>query len=259
MKVVFVNGNPENAAVWDLLCDELRGIDAVRLSLPGFGAPVPEGFGCAVADYRDWLIGRLEAIGEPVHLVGHDVGGSTVVSVAMKRPESLLSWVSDSLGVFHPDYVWHDLAQQWQTPGVGEESVAGLMGGSLEERAARMTARGIPEAVARRMAPAQGPEMGRAILAFYRSAAQPVMAELGRDLADAARRPGLAIIGTDDRFVGSEEMRRESAARAGAEPAVLRDIGHWWMVQDPARSARALTSFWAGRGQADSRGRAGSG
>ncbi|GAA2622139.1 alpha/beta hydrolase [Streptomyces axinellae] len=253
MRVVFVNGNPENAAVWDPLCDELRGIDAVRLSLPGFGAPVPEDFGCAVIEYRDWLVDRLEAIGEPVHLVGHDLGGSTVVSVAMKRPDLLRSWVSDSLGVFHPDYVWHDLAQQWQTPGVGEASVARLMGGSLEERADRMMARGIPRPVALRMAPAQGPEMGRAILAFYRSAAQPVMAELGRDLAEAARRPGLAIIPTEDPFGGSEAMRYESAAKAGAETAVLRDLGHWWMVQDPARGARVLTSFWAGCAKADSR------
>ncbi|MET9256635.1 alpha/beta hydrolase [Streptomyces sp. NPDC003717] len=250
--VVFVNGNPENAAVWDplhdALHDALRGPAAartVRLSPPGFGAPVPEGFGCTVAAYREWLVGRLERLGEPVHLVGHDVGGSAVVSVAMTRPDLLLSWVSDSLGVFHPDYEWHDLARGWQSPGAGEESVAALMGGSLAERAERMTARGFPRSLALRVAPAQGPEMGRAILAFYRSAAQPAMAELGRGLAAAARRPGLAVIGTEDHFVGSEAMRRESAARAGAGTAVLRGVGHWWMVQDPAGSARTLTSFWS--------------
>lgn len=69
------------------------------------------------------------------------------------------------------------------------------------------------------------------------------MAELGRNLPAAAARPGLAIIGTDDRFVGSQEMRRRSATRAGARAATLDGVGHWWMVQDPVRSARALTSF----------------
>jgi len=89
--------------------------------------------------------------------------------------------------------------------------------------------------------------MGQAILAFYRSARQPAMAELGRDLPAATARPGLAVIGTDDHFVGSQDMRRRSAARAGAQVAVLDGLGHWWMAQDPARAARVLTSFWAGQ------------
>jgi pimeloyl-ACP methyl ester carboxylesterase len=244
---VFVNGNPETAAIWDPLVAELGRTDVRRLSPPGFGSPIPDGFGCTVLDYRDWLVAELEALGEPVDLVGHDVGGSTVVSVAMTRPDLLRSWVSDSLGVFDPEYTWHELAQGWQTPGVGEDSVEQLMGGALEERVERMVGRGISRPIAVQLAAAQGPEMGRAILAFYRSAVQPVMAEQGQDLPAAAARPGLAIIPTEDHFVGSEEIRRRSAFRAGADVAVLHGLGHWWMVQDPARSARALTSFWAGR------------
>ena len=147
--------------------------------------------------------------------------------------------------MFDPDYVWHDLARRWQTPGVGEESVAALMGGTPDDRAERMIARGIPGAVAARLAAAQGPEMGRAILAFYRSAVQPTMAELGRGLSAAAASPGLAIIGTDDHFVGSIDLRRRSAARAGADVAVLDGLGHWWMVQDPVRAAGVLAAFWA--------------
>ncbi|MFD2419512.1 alpha/beta fold hydrolase [Amycolatopsis pigmentata] len=245
MITVFVNGNPETAAIWDPLCAELGRPDVLRLSPPGFGAPIPDGFGCTVSDYRDWLAAELETLGEPVDLVGHDVGGSTVVSVAMTRPDLLRTWVSDSLGVFDPDYVWHDLARQWQTPGAGEKSVAALMGGTLGERTERMVARGIARPVAAQLAAAQGSRMGQAILAFYRSAIQPAMAELGRNLPAAAARPGLAIIGTDDHFVGSQEMRRRSAARAGARVEILDGVGHWWMVQDPVRSARALTSFWA--------------
>lgn len=245
MTAVFVNGNPETAAIWDPLCAELDRTDVVRLSPPGFGAPIPDGFDCTVSAYRDWLVAELTALGEPVDLVGHDVGGSTVVSVAMARPDLLRTWVSDSLGVFDPDYVWHDLAQGWQTPGVGERSVAELLGGTLGERTERMVGRGIPRPVAERLAAAQGPVMGRAILAFYRSARHPVMADLGRNLPAAAARPGLAIIGTDDHFVGSPELRRRSAARAGARVEVFDGLGHWWMVQDPVRGARALGAFWA--------------
>ena len=247
MTVVLVNGNPESAAIWDLLGAELDRADVLRLSPPGFGAPVPDGFGGTLPAYRDWLVAELEAVGEPVDLVGHDIGGSTVVSVAMSRPDLLRTWVSDSLGVFDPDYAWHDLAQQWQTPGTGEQSVADLLGGTLGDRTERMVGLGIDRRVATQVAAAQGPEMGQAILAFYRSAVQPALAELGRGLPAAAARPGLAIVGTADHFVGSVDMRRRAAARAGAEVALLDGVGHWWMVQDPVRSAHVLGSFWSGR------------
>jgi pimeloyl-ACP methyl ester carboxylesterase len=243
---VLVNGNPESSAIWGPLVASLERPDVVRLSPPGFGAPLPDGFDGTPAAYRDWLILALERLGGQVDLVGHDVGGSTVVAVAMARPDLLRSWVSDSLGVFDPAYEWHDLARQWQTPGVGEASVAALLGGSPADRVDRMAALGIPPAVGRDIAELQGPEMGRAILALYRAAAQPVMADLGRDLEAAAARPGLAVIGTEDHFVGSVELRRRSAARAGARTEVLDGLGHYWMVQDPARSARILTAFWAG-------------
>lgn len=111
MPAVFVNGNPESAAIWELLLAELDRSDVLRLSPPGFGAAVPDGFDCTVQAYQDWLATELEALGEPVDIVGHDVGGSTVVSVAMARPDLLRTWASDSLGVFDPDYAWHDLAR----------------------------------------------------------------------------------------------------------------------------------------------------
>lgn len=245
MTVVFVNGNPENAAIWDPLCAELDRTDVLRLSPPGFGAPIPDGFACTVPAYRDWLVAELESRGEPVDLVGHDIGGSTVLSVAMTRPDLLRTWVSDSLGVFDPDYVWHDLAQQWQTPEIGEKTVAALINSTHDERTERLVANGITRSIAAKLAATQGPELGQAILAFYRSARQPVLAELGRNLPAAAARPGLAIIGADDHFVGSVEMRRRSAGKAGADVAVLDGVGHWWMVQDPVRSARILAAFWA--------------
>jgi pimeloyl-ACP methyl ester carboxylesterase len=246
MTAVFVHGNPETSAVWGPLLAELGRDDAVCLSPPGFGAPLPDGFGATVGEYRDWLVGELEALGGPVDLVGHDWGGGHVVNVAMTRPDLLRSWVSDILGVFDPDYVWHPLAQIWQQDGPGEELVERMMSGPLADRAARLGERGITPAVAEQLAAAQGPDMGRAILALYRSAAQPAMAELGRGLEGAAQRPGLSILATGDDMVGSDEQRRRAAERAGARTVVLDGLGHWWMVQDPARGAAVLREFWTG-------------
>ena len=75
MTRVFVHGNPETTFVWSELVREFerRGVDdIVLLSPPGFGAPVPEGFGGTRLDHHDWLIGQIEALGEPVDLLGHD-------------------------------------------------------------------------------------------------------------------------------------------------------------------------------------------
>lgn len=50
MTVVFVHGNPETSAIWGPLTAVLGRDDVVLLSPPGFGAPLPDGFG---ATYRN--------------------------------------------------------------------------------------------------------------------------------------------------------------------------------------------------------------
>jgi pimeloyl-ACP methyl ester carboxylesterase len=244
MTVVLVHGNPETDALWGPLIDALGREDVVCLSPPGFGAPLPDDFPATYLAYRDWLEDELEAIDEPVDLVGHDWGGGHVVNVVMHRPELVRSWASDAVGLFDPDYVWHDLAQVWQTPGDGEQLVDELLSGTIQDRAERMVAFGIPLDTATSIAPAQGPEMSRAILLLYRSARQPAMAEAGRALENAAARPGLSLLATEDPYIGSDETRHGAAARAGARTEVLDGLGHWWMVQDPTRAAAALTRFW---------------
>lgn len=245
MTVVFVHGNPESDAIWGPLTAVLGRDDVVLLSPPGFGAPLPEGFGATMTEYRDWLETSLETIDGPIDLVGHDWGGGHVVNVAMHRPELVRSWASDSVGLFDADYVWHDMAQVWQTPGAGEESLATMMGGGVPARTELMVSFGIPADIGAALAEQQNDDMRTAILALYRSAAQPAMAEAGRALESAAARPGLALLPTADPFIGPGENRRRAAERAGARVEVLEGLGHWWMVEDPQRGAAALTEFWA--------------
>ncbi|MGV0597877.1 alpha/beta fold hydrolase [Mycolicibacterium porcinum] len=244
MTIVLVHGNPETDAIWGPLVDALGRDDVTRLSPPGFGAPLPDGFPATYLAYRDWLEAELESIGEPVDLLGHDWGGGHAMNLVMHRPELVRSWASDVVGLFDPDYVWHDLAQVWQTPDEGEQLVETMLGGSVADRAAQMAALDIPLDVATSIASAQGPDMGRAILALYRSARQPAMAEAGRGLDRAQARPGLSLLATEDPYIGSAEIRHRAAERSGARTEVLEGLGHWWMVQDPARAAEVLTRFW---------------
>lgn len=245
--LVLVHGNPENSGVWGPLIAALGRDDAVTLSPPGFGVPASEGFSATVEGYREWLAARLEQFKEPVDLVGHDWGGGHVAGIAMTRPDLIRSWASDALGLYAPDYVWHARAQVWQQEGAGEASVKEIFGGTFEQRLAIVTALGMTGPFAERVAAGMDDEMGRAVLSLLRSAAQPVMADAGRDLAKARQRPGLALVALADvdQASGTPAQHRAAAEAAGAEIADLPGTGHWWPVTDPHPVARALTAFWS--------------
>jgi pimeloyl-ACP methyl ester carboxylesterase len=245
MTIVLVHGNPETDAIWEPLRAELGRDDVVALSPPGFGAPAADDFAATADDYLAWLVGEVEAIGEPVDLVGHDWGGGHVARLACSRPELLRSWCTDIAGTFDPSYTWHDFAQVWQTPGDGEANVEATLATPVADRAALYQSLGMTPDVATRVAEAFDATMGRCILALYRSAAQPAMARWGEQLPAAAARPGLVLIPAGDPFTGGEALAHRSAARAGAKVAVLDGVGHWWMCEDPVQGATALADFWA--------------
>jgi pimeloyl-ACP methyl ester carboxylesterase len=245
MTAVFVHGNPETPAVWGPVLAVLGRDDVVALQLPGFGIPTPPGFSATKEAYTEWLVTELEAIGEPVDLVGHDWGGGFTLRVACTRPDLLRSWVSDVAGLLDPEYVWHDFAQIWQTPGAGEQYFADTLSQPPEAVAALYESVGVTPDAALAFAQAADDEMARCILALYRSAAQPAMAEWGKDAEQAKARPGHVIVPADDPFTGGTEMPLRSAARLGATTTVLEGVGHWWMLQAPERGAQVLRDFWA--------------
>jgi pimeloyl-ACP methyl ester carboxylesterase len=150
MTVAFVHGNPETDAIWDALIGHLDRKDVVKLSPPGFGAPVPRGFNATSDDYLAWLVGEVKAFPAPVDLVGHDWGGGHVLRLAMSRPDLIRSWVSDIAGAMDPGYVWHDMAQVWQTPEAGEKAVAEMIAAPMEARAAMFESLGMSADTARR-------------------------------------------------------------------------------------------------------------
>jgi pimeloyl-ACP methyl ester carboxylesterase len=244
--IVFVHGNPEVAAIWDAL-REVLGRDSVALSPPGFGAPVPDGFDATSDSYADWLVAEIERLEGPVDLVGHDWGGGHAMRAATRRPDLVRSLVTDIAGTGDPDYTWHDMAQVWQTPGEGEAFVEAMAAVPFEQRVDRFVDAGMSRDGAEACAAASGPEMGACILALYRSAVQPRMSEWAEEYATLADRPRtLVVIATDDHYTGGETLARRTAHRWGADVAVLDGLGHWWMLQDPARGAVMLRGFLDG-------------
>ena len=246
MPAVFVHGNPETAAIWDELFVALERDDVIALSPPGFGAPVPKGWMATRAEYVTWLAAELAAIEGPIDLVGHDWVGGHVLGFLVENPEAVRSWCVDLIGILHPDYVWHDAAQVWQTPVAGEENIAGMVSAPKVDLVAMYEALGMTGEAAANVADAVNADMGACVLRLYRDAAQPALAEAGRNVERLSARPGLMINAENDHYVGSDELAQEMADRAGAQVVHLAGVGHWWMCEDPARGAATLETFWAG-------------
>ncbi len=253
MTKVFVHGNPETAAIWGPLTESLQAAmaaagmedDIVAVSPPGFGAPSPDGWDPKPANYAAWLADTVEAMDGPIDLVGHDWGAGHVFGLLSIAPDRIRSWAADCAGLLHPDYVWHDMAQVWQTPGAGEEAVAAMVELGAEGRQEAYEGLGLPAVIAASMAAGLDEEMGRCMLGLYRGAAQPALAELGRELSETALPPGLVIDATDDPYVGSD-LGVRMVDRLGAGHLPLAGRGHWWMTEDPSAAAAGLVDFWSG-------------
>jgi len=234
MTAVLVHGVPDTAAMWDPLLAELSRDDIVTLRLPGFGAPLPDGFGSTKQEYVDWIAAQLRDLGERVDLVGHDWGSLMAQRVALTHPELLRTYTLSN-GAITDRFKWHDIAVQWQTPEVGEQVMESF---TAELIAPGLASAGHPDA--ERAAAAIDDTMKACILALYRSAT-----DLPGDWAvtGPVATPGLVLWGKDDP-VGPPASGQRFAETAGAR-IVLLDGGHWAAVEQPKVSAVALEEHWA--------------
>ncbi len=237
MPAVLVHGVPDTARLWDDVRAHLSRTDVVTPGLPGFAAPVPAGFDATKESYAAWLTAEIEKLREPVDLVGHDWGSLLVQRVVSTRPDLIRTWAAGA-GTVDRDYVWHDLAQMWQTPDVGEQVMEGMTGAALVDALAEQVGR--PHAL--KVAEHIDDTMKDCILRLYRSAA----AGFGEwhDAVDAIDRPGLVLWGADDPYVTADFGER-LAARTGARLEMFADSGHWWPVTKAAEVAAALESLWS--------------
>lgn len=236
MPAVLVHGVPDTAQLWDGVKSHLARTDIVTPALPGFASPVPTGFDGTKEAYVDWLIAQIEAVGEPVDLVGHDWGSLLVQRIVSLRPELIRTWAAGA-GAADRDYVWHDLAQMWQTPEVGEEVMEAMAGDAL---AAGLTEQlGAEQAAI--VASHVDDTMKDCILRLYRSAAAGF--DEWHDGVDAISKPGVVFWGADDPYVTSEFGER-LAKRTGARLEMFADSGHWWPVTKAPEVAAGLESLW---------------
>ena len=240
--IVFVHGVPETASFYDAVRAEIDA-PSTAVALPGFGCERPEGFGATKDDYVDWLAGELAAFDEPVDLVGHDWGAGFTYRIATTRPELIRSWAADVATIVHPDQVWHDFAQVWQTPGDGEAFIEAQLATPVEDQLPLFQDMGMPPDVARATITGMDATMGACILDLYRSAVPNNYADWGGAMKPVDR-PGLVVHATEDAF-SNDARSREVADMLGAQFATLEGLHHFWPVEDPTRAAALLQDFWS--------------
>jgi pimeloyl-ACP methyl ester carboxylesterase len=237
MPAVLVHGVPDTPSVWDDVRAHLSRPDIVTPWLPGFGVPVPAGFGATKEEYADWLTGEVESVGVPVDIVGHDWGALLVQRVVSTRPELIRTWAVGGAAVDRT-YVWHDMAQMWQTPGVGEEVVDAMVGDAVVDALADQLGRERATKVASHV----DDTMKDCILKLYRSAVK--VGDEWHDEVDAIRTPGLVLWDADDPYV-TREFGERLAQRTSARLVMFPDGGHWWPATKAAEAAQELERHWA--------------
>jgi len=180
------------------------------------------------AAYVDWLVGQLERVGEPIDLVGHDWGSLLVQRAVSLRPDLIRTWACGN-GPVDREYVWHDLAQQWQTPGVGEAVMEALGGKAMTDA---LVGAGVPADAASPVASRVDARMKACILTLYRSAVK--VGEEWEDDVAKIRRPALVLWARDDPFVAARYAER-LAKRVGGQLHLIENCGHFWPHDGPPR------------------------
>ncbi|MFI6876149.1 alpha/beta fold hydrolase [Streptomyces sp. NPDC050400] len=239
MPAILIHGVPDTHHVWDGVRQHLTRTDVEAWDLPGFGAPRPNGFGSTKEEYVDWLIRRLERVGEPVDLVGHDWGCILTLRVAYLRPDLVRTWAGGN-GPVNSAYVWHPLAKIWQDQVEGDRFMRELR----PEPFAQDLAAGfdVPIRLAKEMASRVDEPMKDSVLKLYRSAV--TMGAEWEPGLKAVSAPCLVFWGALDPAC-QIEFGRKLGASLHASSVVEMDCNHWPVLQRPAEVAELLEGHWS--------------
>ena len=136
------------------------------------------------------------------------------------------------------EYVWHPLAQIWQTPMKGEEFMASLSQSRLDQV---LREYGVPPQRAIEAASQLDDTMKDAILRLYRSAIN-VGQEWEPDLSRIDS-PGAVMWGKHDRDC-PVDFADKLALHTSAQSVTKFDTGHWFLLEQPTSVVIALRDLW---------------
>ena len=230
--VVMVHGLGGSSGSFELLMPALDGFCALRPDLPGAGRS-------ALRPGRPGLAGLAGAVRECMrgsgvsraHLVGHSMGALVCQHIAADAPEAVAS-----LALFGALLEPAPAARAALAERAREARTAGMAGiaeavsaGSVGPAAA---GGGVASAFVRESVLRQSP-------AGYAAHCE-ALAAASAARHEAIRCPTLLVHGADDAVAPLAAARRLRDAIEGARLETLAGVGHWPMLEAPARAAELL-------------------
>ena len=242
--IVFLHGVPGSGRDFQQLAPTLSELGrCVAIDLPGFGrADKPLDFPYSVEGYQTWLDPAIRELGiERAHLVLHDFGGPIGLLWAAMHPQQFASATLLATGVL-PGYRWHLLGRLWRIPRLGELIQGGTSRPLFKLWMRRGNRRGLDPAWLNQLIDEDDAASRRATLALYRATDEPGSALLAQALAPQAK-PALVIWGQNDPYVGPRYAAAQRRAFPDAHVEVWPGTGHWPHIQQPQRTAEAISTF----------------
>ena len=259
--VLLLHGIGASHRIWQTTMPALAAVRrVVAIDLPGFGASdsFPVLFGARQA--ADHIGSICDALGlGQVDLVGHSMGGMIAMQVVASSPDRIgrLALISSSLTTIMKFYC-HPVAGFVLQPRVcsrfiGQMAVASLPVSPRLVRSVVSSPR-LRRLACRNFLAESGAVDSRVLLDVLISSAsgRTLSAALmgfrfdfpGAAAAVAARnRETLLISGAGDRFVGAGDMEVFADLVGPHELAIVRDAGHWPMIEQPRAVIHILKSW----------------
>ncbi|WP_404365529.1 alpha/beta fold hydrolase [Marinobacter sp.] len=231
---LLLHGVPDSAELWQPVIDGIRDhYTCYAPDLPGFyRSQVPSGFDYSLEGYATFVKDLLDALGieQPVTLILHDWGGIFGMAFACLYPERVSRIVGGSFPFSHL-YQWHPWARVWQTPVLGELSMAmmnePLFRWEIQRGSQRLDKSQIHAMYAGR---ATRPETRNSVLRLYRSMPPRRFQPWQSRVELLARKVPIDLVwGADDPYVPTYQGRLLHPRRMHVVP----ECGHWVPAEAP--------------------------
>ncbi|MCM3876037.1 MAG: alpha/beta hydrolase [Thermoanaerobaculia bacterium] len=213
------------------------------LDLPGSARGPQPGKGYEIAPLARWVLGEIGK--KPVLLAGHSLGGRVAGDMAALAPDrvralALVSPLGSAPYSLLDRLKWKAMSRRALLESVPESSIRNAAGYGFAVHGP-----GRAGFVARTVAVRTGPRREEVVQAVEKYVDGVLAAPpLGERLKGTSM-PLLLVTGTRDPLAPAEELRAIQDARPDAALLVMPGIGHYALLEDPPRLARALRDFFA--------------
>ena len=242
--LVLLHGLGGSAEDWAEAAKVLAKDFTVRaLDLPGSARGPWPGRGYEPEPLARWVLGEIGK--KPVLLAGHSLGGRVAGEVAALAPDrvralALVSPLGSAPYGFTDRLKWKAMSRRALIESVPESSLKNAAGYGFAVHGP-----GRAGFVARSVTARTGPRREAIVLAIEQLVDGILAAHPLAERLKGTSMPLLLVTGANDPLAPAEELRAIQGARPDATFLAMPGVGHYALLEDPSRLARALRDFFA--------------